>query len=72
MNYEHSYLFIYLFMNYEQLKPNTYSQEYTSNMSIESPQSIFSSCHNYTKTPVLAQRITKKWEFWGKDQVSVK
>ena len=50
-------------MNYEQLKPNTYSQEYTSNMSIESPQSIFSSCHNYTKTPVLAQRITKKWEF---------
>ena len=44
-------------MNYEQLKPNTDSQEYTLNMSIESTQSIFSSCYNYTKFMYLHKEL---------------
>lgn len=46
-------------MNYEQLKPNTDNQEYTLNMSIESTQSIFSLCYNYTELLYLHKELQR-------------
>ena len=53
-------------MNYEQLKPNTDNQEYTLNMSIESTQSIFSLCYNYTELLYLHKELQRKGNFEAK------